>query len=236
MRKLIFLVMLIALPCLAYEVFQQNELPEDKIRSNNEKLLFVIDFSQSMEESLNGETKIDMVKSVMEKYLPEIPSTIPTGLRIYGHKCGFTAYHACKASELTVPISLNSKTDIITKLSEFSPRGMTPITYSLKQAVSGDFGDYKGLKHIVLLTDGGENCDESPCKYAIELSKFRPDFIIDVIAFNIGEQDDLEQLECTALVTKGKFYQADTKSELMDIMGKIIDSKKHVEAQIHTYD
>ncbi len=232
MKKILLLIILAALPCLAYEVFQSESLPEQKFRTPDEHLLFVIDFSQSMEEKLNGESKAEMVQSVMEKYLPEIPSNIPVGLRIYGHKCGFTAYHACKASELAVPVSYNSFNSILHKLGELSPRGMTPITYSLKQAVAGDFGDFSGTKHIVLLTDGGENCDESPCKYAIELSRLRPDFLIDVIAFNIGDKDDLEQLECTAVVTKGSFYQADTKAELMDILGNIIDKQKHVEAKI----
>ncbi len=232
MKKILLLIILAALPCLAYEVFRPEQLPEQKFRTPNEHLLFVIDFSQSMEETLNGESKAEMVQSVMEKYLPEIPSNIPVGLRIYGHKCGFTAYHACKASELAVPVSYNSVNVISEKLSELKPRGMTPITYSLKQSVAGDFGDFNGTKHIVLLTDGGENCDESPCKYAIELSRLRPDFLIDVIAFNIGDKDDLEQLECTAVVTKGSFYQADTKAELMEILGNIVEKQKHVEAKI----
>ena len=232
MKKFLLLIILAALPCLAYEVFQPEKLPEQKFRTQDEHLLFVIDFSQSMEETLNGESKAEMVQSVMEKYLPEIPADIPVGLRVYGHRCGFTAYHACKASELAVPISYNSVSTISQKLSDFKPRGMTPITYSLKQAVAGDFGEFNGTKHIVLLTDGGENCDESPCKYAIELSRLRPDFLIDVIAFNIGDKDDLEQLECAAVVTKGCFYQADTKAELMNILGNIVEKQKRVEARI----
>ena len=35
--------------------------------------------------------------------------------------------------------------------------------------------NHDGIKHIILLTDGGENCDESPCDYAIELMKQRRD-------------------------------------------------------------
>ncbi len=231
MKKIIILFLTAALPCIAYEVFQPNEPPE--IRTSNEHLLFVIDFSESMAERLNGESKADMVQSVMRKYLPQIPSYIPVGLRVYGHRCGFTAYHACKATELAVPINYNTSEEIANKLTDYKPRGMTPITFSLKQSVESDFGNYNGIKHIILLTDGGENCDESPCKYAIELSRLRPDFIIDVIAFNIGDKDDLEQLECTAAVTRGKFYQADTKAELMDILGNIIEKQKRVEAKIY---
>ena len=232
MKRLFLLLIFIALPCLAYEVFQYNELPTDKIRSMDEQLLFVIDFSQSMSERHNGESKVEMVQDVLNEFLPQIPHHIPVGLRVYGHKCGFTAFQACKASEIVVPISEGSIDLISHKLSKLNPRGMTPITYSLKQAVTSDFGDFKGTKHIILFTDGGEICDESPCKYAIELSKLRRDFVIDVIAFNIGNQDDLEQLECTALVTKGEFFKANTKAELANILEHIAEKQKRVDAKI----
>ena len=112
------------------------------------------------------------------------------------------------------------------------PRGMTPITYSLKQAVKYDFMGFRGKKHIILLTDGGENCDESPCKYVMELIKIRKDVVIDVIAFNIDDADDLAQLECTALVTSGKFYSANTAAELVKSLNNSINAHKEVEAKI----
>ena len=95
---------------------------------------------------------------------------------------------------------------------------MTPITYSLKQGVNKDLKDQNGIKHIILLTDGGENCDESPCDYAIELIKERKDIKIDVIAFNVHDSNDLDQLKCVADVTSAKFIQADTKAQLINSM------------------
>lgn len=232
MKKIFLALILISLPCFGYQVFQHNEPFAEKILKNQEQLLFVIDFSQSMQEKQNGESKTEMVKDVLTNFLSEIPPAIPVGLRVYGHKCGFTALQACKASQLVVPISENSINLISQKLNQLSPKGMTPITYSLKQAVASDFGSYKGTKHIVLFTDGGENCDESPCKYAIELSKLRQDFVIDVIAFNIGDKDDLEQLECTALVTKGEFFKANNKEDLNNILEHISEKQKQVQAKI----
>lgn len=232
MKKLLLLLSLITLPVLAYEVFQYNDYPSEKLKIKDEQLLLVIDFSQSMSESINGESKSQMVKTALESLLSELPSNIPVGLRVYGHKCGLTAFQACKASQLVVPITQNTAPTIAEKMNTLRPKGMTPITYSLKQAVANDFEGFNGTKHIILFTDGGENCDESPCKYAIELSKLRKDITIDVIAFNIGNPDDLAQLECTALVTKGEFYKADTKAELYNVLDKIIEKQKRVEAKI----
>lgn len=66
----------------------------------------------------------------------------------------------------------------------------------------------------------------------MNLIKIRRDVRIDVIAFNINDSEDLEQLECTALVTSGKFYNAQTSAELLNGFNNSIDGVKNVEAKI----
>ena len=83
------------------------------------------------------------------------------------------------------------------------------------------------------MTDGGENCDESPCDYSIALVKQRKDIKIDVIAFNVQDSDDLAQLQCTADVTGGRFTEAETKAELFRSMEEMILPHKNVEATIY---
>lgn len=200
----------------------------------NERILFIMDFSNSMSEYLDGERKVDLMLDTMAKILPQINPNTSVGLRVYGHKMGFTAMDACRASSLLVPISPSSASSVAGALYKTKPRGMTPITYSLKQAVKNDFLGFSGKKRIILLTDGGENCDESPCEYAMELIKTRKDINIDVIAFNINDEDDLEQLQCAALVTSGKFYTANTAAELAKSISNSINAKKDVEAKIIT--
>ena len=178
MKKIIIILLLIILPTFAYEVFMPDTY---KYKNQGDKLLFVVDFSNSMTSYLNHQTKVNQVKEMMSDILPKISSDTQVGLRVY-------------------------------------PKGMTPITYSLKQAVKKDFNGHDGIKHIILLTDGGENCDESPCDYSIELMKQRRDIKIDVIAFDVHDGDDLAQLKCTADVTGGSFREAETKAELLNSM------------------
>lgn len=230
MLRILLALTLTVLPCLAgdYGVYKPdtynfNSEPEEKI-------LFILDFSNSMNESVRGERKVDMMLHTMQRLIPSINKSISVGLRVYGHKMGFTPIDACRASSLIVP--LGSGSDIMGSLSRVKPRGMTPITYSLKQAVKYDFLGYKGKKHIILLTDGGENCDESPCKFVMELVKIRKDIFIDVIAFDISDADDLSQLQCTALVTRGQFYTANTAAELLNSLNNSLAGKKEVEAKI----
>lgn len=229
MKKILLMILLLALPVLAYEVYFPNEY---KFQNESDKLLFVVDFSNSMSAYLEHQTKVNQVKELMSGILPQISNDTKVGLRVYGHTCNIVAFNACRSSELVVPLGFNNSNKIAFELNKLRPRGMTPITYSLKQAVKKDLDGLEGIKHIILLTDGGENCDESPCDYAIELVKKRRDIKIDVIAYDVDDDDDLAQLKCTADVTGGYFSEPNTKAELFRSMENMITPHKKVEAVI----
>ena len=233
MKNLITIILCILLSLASfaegYRVNNFNDLPEIQ---EEERVLFILDFSNSMSEYLEGRRKVDLMIDTMKSILPNLPKNMSVGLRVYGHRMGFTPFEACRASTLVNPVSVANGINIRNSLLDIKPRGMTPITYSLKQAVNKDFLGYSGKKHIILLTDGGENCDESPCTYVLDLIKFRKDITIDVIAFNINDEDDLSQLECTSLVTSGKFYNAKTAAELVRSLNNSVNSVKKVEAKI----
>ncbi|MBQ4113936.1 VWA domain-containing protein [bacterium] len=230
MKKIIILFTIICLPILAYDVYMPSEY---SYKQNGDNLLFVVDFSNSMGEFLHHKTKVNLVKEMLRKILPQIDPETKTGIRVYGHTCNIFAYNACRSSELIVPLNKNNSQKINSAISKLRPKGMTPITYSLKQSVKKDFSKENGMKHIILLTDGGENCDESPCDYAIELMKERRDIKIDVIAFNVHDADDLAQLKCVADVTTGRFVDAKTNAQLVNSMEEMILPHKQVEALIY---
>lgn len=236
MKKFLYLIIFLFCINIAlasnYEVHRPDNFSANRLDSADEKILFILDFSGSMNDTLLGRKKVDLMLETMSQFLPGINKNTWVGLRVYGHRYGFTAYDSCKASTLLVPITQGGSTDIESKLFRTKARGMTPITYSLKQAVESDFAGFSGKKHIILLTDGGENCDESPCLWAMELIKYRKDVKIDVIAFNIENKDDLEQLECTALVTSGKFHMANTSAELIKGFKESLNIRKDVDAKI----
>lgn len=237
MKKLLYMLIIsiaICIPAISsqYGVHTPQDYNKTFDSNEQERILFIMDFSNSMTESLEGSRKVDLMLKTMKEILPKINPNTHVGLRIYGHRMGFTPVEACRASTLVSPIATNNTPYIEQSLFRAKPRGMTPITYSLKQAIKYDFMGFSGKKHIILLTDGGENCDESPCTFVMNLIRIRRDVTIDVIAFNIKDQDDLEQLECTALVTSGKFYNAQTAAELMNGFNNSIEAAKNVEAKI----
>lgn len=232
MKKFFIIIFFIILvPVFAYDIYNYDNY---KYHDIGDKLLFVVDFSNSMTEYIGFQTKANQVKELMSSILPKISNDTKIGLRVYGHTCNLIAFNACRSSELVVPLGYENSVKIADELHKLRPRGMTPITYSLKQAVKKDLDGLTGTKHIILLTDGGENCDESPCEYAIKLVKTRKDIKIDVIAFDVADSDDLEQLKCTADVTGGNFAEAKTKAELFRTMeNMILPHEKEVQAIIY---
>ena len=196
------------------------------------QIIFIVDFSNSMNDTIAGVAKVDIARATLAEIMPKIPPNVKTGLRVYGHRPGFTYLQGCRASDLTVPLAQNNCQSILGSLYATRATGWTPITYSLKQAINNDFVGTQGKKHIILLTDGGENCDESPCSYVIELMKTRNDVTIDVIAFDVHDSDANNQLRCTALMTSGKFINANSQEDLVNSLFETVGISKDVRGSI----
>lgn len=223
-------------PNYSYKIYTPQNFSEvsknvEKSQKDNQ-ILFIVDFSNSMNDSIMGIPKLDMARNTLAEILPKIPPNVKTGLRVYGHKAGFTYYQGCQASSLTVPLGYDNYQSILGSLYATRAVGWTPITYSLKQAINNDFAGVKGKKHIILLTDGGENCDESPCTYVINLMKTRDDVTIDVIAFDVHDIEANNQLKCTALMTSGKFLNANSQEDLANSLFETIGINKDVKGSI----
>lgn len=218
----------------SYKVFNpHNYTQNDSISSAKELILFIVDFSNSMNETIQGTTKIELALKSISSILAKLPDNLYIGLRVYGHKNSFNPITSCTASDLLVSPGKNNKQAIVSSLYSTKATGWTPITYSLKQAVNSDFIAFPGSKkRIILLTDGGENCDENPCDYAMNLIKTRDDIFIDVIAFDLNDKKANDELRCTALVTKGRFYKANTHAELLNSLEKSFNVKKEVSGTI----
>jgi len=134
-----------------YSVYNPDKASQVKINEPDEKLLFILDYSASMTDRIGDKRKVDLMVDTMKQILPKISRNTWVGLRVYGHRMSFTQMDACRASKTLVPIAPGSSFMIEQKLQRTTPRGMTPITYSLKRALDSDFIGYSGKKHIILL-------------------------------------------------------------------------------------
>ncbi len=232
----LFLANAICAPNYNYKIYTpQNVTEVSKNIAQNQKdgqIIFIVDFSNSMNDYIGSQTKLEIARNALAEILPKIPPSVKIGLRVYGHKAGFTYLQGCQASTLSVPLASGNHQSILSSLYSTSAVGWTPITYSLKQAVNNDFYGVSGKKHIILITDGGENCDESPCTYVINLMKTRNDVTIDVIALDIHDMEANNQLKCTALMTSGKFLNANSAQDLYNSLFETVGISKDVKGNI----
>ena len=232
-KKFILICLIIFCVNVVFAESYRVQSPDNPdIEVKNEQTLFILDFSNSMNEFLNSRKKVDIMLDTMREILPKISSQNPVGMRAYGYRIGVTPYDSCKASKLMIPIMKGGNHLVAERIEKTRAIGMTPITYSLKNALNKDFKDFNGQKHIILLTDGGENCDESPCTFMTKNLRFYPNVKIDVIAYDIRNSDDISQLECVALVTRGQFYTANTAAELANSLNNSLNIEKEVEGKI----
>lgn len=183
--------------------------------SDKNTILIVFDASASMEDKIKGETKIHIAKRVLEDVLTNASQDLNLGLRVYGSaEPTGNPYFDCSDSKLLVFPGINNRRLIISEIYKILPRGFTPITYSLSQAVQ-DIAHYRGEKSLILISDGLETCGGDPCELANSLAESNIDLKIDVVGF--GVRDDFaaqKQLMCIALNTKGKYFSADSADEL----------------------
>lgn len=215
-----------------YNVYQGNQYSQNLPKDAREKILIIMDSSNSMGDDIDGKKKLNIAVNTVKNVLPQLAPDIWVGLRVYGHKTNILMSKACKASELKVPVGPGNLGRINAELDRLNPIGWTPITYSLKEAIGKDLAGFNGKKRIILLTDGGETCDESPCTYAVNLVKSKAALKIDVIAFNVDDPDAQSQLKCAALATSGKFYTAKDAQELGNSLNKSLNSSKDVHGVI----
>jgi len=135
---------------------------------------FIIDASGSMKEKVEGnQSRMDVAKEVLKELVEGLDDDpmLEIALRVYGFN--LPGKSACQDSGLMQDFGPVGKvrSSILQIVDSLSPKGMTPIGYSLKEAAK-DFPKGKdGRNVIVLVTDGEESCLANPCAISQELQK-----------------------------------------------------------------
>ncbi len=208
-----------------------------KVDNNNEEVLFIVDYSNSMNGRIGYTSKLILTIDSLREILNKIDPSVKIGLRIFGFsENNYTSIdmhsnfekEICFATKLVVPILENNNETILNELNRYSTRGATPIGLSLRQAVKYDFSPDAKLKHIILITDGGETCGDNPCAFIRELMRTRNDIKIDVIGITLQE-NQYSQLQCLAQSANGKFYTIDNVDDFDTAFSNVVSLKPHKE-------
>lgn len=173
----------------------------------------ILDASNSMWGQIQGEAKISIVKKVLEQIIRELPGEMSIGFRVYGHRYGLNDGRACQDTELIVPIGPADKSLLTEMVNKITPRGKTPLVYSVLQAIK-DFDDLKSGTGV-LISDGIESCDGdiNAIRQALEESGIK--LKVHIVGFDIKEMEARKQLETIAKSTGGVYLDAKDSQELL---------------------
>jgi Ca-activated chloride channel homolog len=209
----IFVFLCFGCTCSFSQTKVQQKIPEKT------RILFLLDASGSMLEQWErpNQTRWSVAKSILAKLVDSLGQNdkLELALRVYGHRSPQEIKN-CKDTWLEVPFKQRSHTQIIQKLAEIKPKGVTPITYSLEQAAN-DFPSNAGYRNIVILiTDGIESCGGDLC--ATSRAMQRNGVFLRPYIIGLGMRAS-QSLECA-----GKYIDADTPGKFNDVLNEAIET------------
>ncbi len=211
-RILYFLFFYILIGFSAFGQFVNKQAVPKKVR-----ILFLLDASGSMLGKWDGQVKMLGAKKILSELVDSLKvlNDVELGLRIYGHQFD-KKYENCLDSKLEVPFQPFNHDLIKKKLEVITPKGTTPIAYSLEQAAY-DFSTEKNVRNIIILiTDGIESCKGDPCAVSIALQKKK----IFLRPFIIGVGTDKNFAD--AFGCMGQYYDAANTYSFRSVLKTII--------------
>jgi Ca-activated chloride channel family protein len=170
-----------------------------------------------MNEKLGNESKFSLACRHLLHTIDSIQNTnsrMEFALRVMGHQSARDENN-CKDSKLEVPFSAKNSGAIRQAISGISPKGQTPIVYSLKQALK-DFPDTTSVNAILLITDGLETCGDEICSVAPLFQKSR--IALKPFIIGLGLNDSLQKKFSCA----GYFFGAKDDSEFQRQMNVVV--------------
>lgn len=178
--------------------------------------ILILDASGSMWGQIGGRAKIEIAREAVGSMLAGWPRNQALGLMAYGHR----RKGDCADIELMAQPSTVAPDAFQTLVNRLQPKGMTPITASVRQAAEAlKYTEHKAT--IVLVSDGEETCKADPCALGKELEDAGIDFTVHVVGFDLPEGKARAQLQCLAKSTGGRYVEARDAAALNKALGQI---------------
>ena len=213
-----FIFLFCLLGCLLgnISVQAQNKARPEIIKKT--RILFLLDMSGSMLAKWENSTRTEVAKNLLSKLVDSLQQyqNLELALRVYGHLYSRESNN-CQDSKLEVPFAEGNEKQIINRLKGITPKGNTPITYSLTQSANDFPADKYARNVIIMITDGLESCGGDPCAASLALQKkhiFLRPFVI-----GIGADSQFEkQFSCV-----GSYFNAGDINAFNSILMQVVD-------------
>ncbi|MEL6288983.1 MAG: VWA domain-containing protein [Pseudomonadota bacterium] len=180
------------------------------------RAILIFDGSGSMWGRIGTSNKFEVARSALGAVLPSYDRSIALGLIVYGHRREAN----CNDIEVLGAPAIGQARDLIGSIVRLKPKGKTPIASSLESAATLLGPTRRG--HIVVLTDGTENCRKDLCETVDAVREAAPGVTISTVALGLRPRD-LAQLQCVAERGGGRAVVARSADELRDGIIAVFD-------------
>ncbi|MEL6645399.1 MAG: VWA domain-containing protein [Pseudomonadota bacterium] len=181
-----------------------------------DNVMVVFDGSNSMWGQIDGLSKIEIARDVMDNLLGDWVDERRVGLMAYGHR----RRGDCGDIEVLVTPGAAERGAILDRIAGITPTGKTPLTDAVQQAAEAlSYEDSPAT--VVLISDGVESCERDPCALARALEQGGVGFTAHVVGFGLGREEDTRSLACIAEATGGQYITAANADELGDALSAV---------------
>lgn len=198
------------------------------------RILFIFDASASMYGRWQTGMKMDIAKQMLTEFLDslQVINNLEIAFRAYGHQYFLQPQRNCQDTKLEVPFASSTTNALLikNKLKTITPRGTTPIAYTLEQC-GNDFPDNNARNIVILITDGIEECDGDPC--AISRALQAKGIILKPFIIGVGlDENFAKTFECV-----GKFYDVSDERNFKSVLDIVISQAlNNTTAQVNLLD
>jgi hypothetical protein len=184
--------------------------------ANDRVGVLVFDASGSMWSRIEGDrSRIEVARDVVGQYFTSRDRSIPLAVIAYGHN----RRGDCRDIEVIAPMGSADDQALSDRLRRLTPRGMTPLTDSLRQARS-QIPASAERADIILVTDGLETCNGDPCALAAQFAAEGIAIRAHVVGFGLtGAQ--VRALSCITEQTGGRLFETNSGAELADALREV---------------
>jgi Ca-activated chloride channel family protein len=168
-------------------------------------------------------TRIEMVRDVLSKVLPNVTRFRRVGLMSYGPTRIPGLFNQCDNIELNLRPMPNAAASIIASVQGLVPVGGTPMTRAVEEGAEVlDFRHRPGV--IVVLTDGEDTCGGSPCRVGKALHEAAAQLTIHVIGLGTRGTGAgrLVGAQCLAEHNGGLYLTPETEDDLAAALEKTL--------------
>jgi Ca-activated chloride channel family protein len=185
------------------------------------RVFLVLDASGSMWGRVGNQTKIEVARETIRTLLKDWRPQDQLGLVTYGHR----RKGDCGDIEVLKQVGPVDATALMGQVNGIVPKGMTPMTASVKMAAE-QLEASEGITSVILVSDGVETCNADPCAVAAALKKADVRLVVHTVGFDVQDRQAVRQLECMAAATGGLALSASNAGELGSAIGRAVEAAR----------